>query len=256
MNNNLDNIKIAFFDIDGTLTNKNQVISETNILALRKLKDRNIYIALVSGRWNDYILKYARDIKVVDYIISTQGSCLYDVHKKQILKSDKIPFLLVKKLVHYCDKNKLKITLANASLLKDNHNLSDTTDVYQGIVICKTKDDVNHLIQFIEQENDLYIPYISAAYYQNKENSNYTININLKTTNKGQAINYLLSHLNISKEDSLCFGDNINDLSMFDNCQVKVAMDNAAEIIKQKATYITLSNDHNGVAYFINKYFK
>lgn len=255
MNNILNNIKIAFFDIDGTLTNNNKIISDANISALKKLKKKNIYIVLVSGRWNNYLLKYAQDIEVVDYIISTQGSCLYDVKKKYILKSETLSPFLVHKLVNYCIKHKLKLILANLDLIEDNLVLLDNIDIYQGIISCKTKDDVKQLSQFIDTEKDLYISYISAPYYQNISKNHYTVNVNLKTTNKGQTINYLLSYLNISKDDSICFGDNINDLSMFDSCNVKVAMDNAASIIKQKATYITLSNDNDGVSYFINKYF-
>ena len=42
---------------------------------------------------------------------------------------------------------------------------------------------------------------------------------------------------------------------MFKECGIKIAMDNAASIVKEIATYVTLSNDNDGVAYFINKYF-
>lgn len=254
MNNILNNIKIAFFDIDGTLTNSNQMISEANLLALKKLKDQNIYIVLVSGRWNSYLLNYTKEIGVVDYIISTQGACLYDVKKQQILKSDKIPLPLVEKLIDYCTKHHLKLILTNLDLMINNA-LLDKTDVYQGIIICQTKDDINQLCHFIDSEKELYISYISASYYQKVVKNHYTVNVNLKTTNKGNTIKYLLSYLNISKENTICFGDNINDISMFDNCNIRVAMDNAASIIKEKSTYITLSNDNDGVADFINKHF-
>ena len=42
---------------------------------------------------------------------------------------------------------------------------------------------------------------------------------------------------------------------MFKECGIKIAMDNAVSIAKEIATYVTLSNDNDGVAYFINKYF-
>ena len=59
---------------------------------------------------------------------------------------------------------------------------------------------------------------------------------------------------NIKKEESLCFGDYVNDLDMFDACGFKVAMENASAELKKKADFITLSNNNSGVAYFINKY--
>lgn len=255
MNNILNNIKIAFFDLDGTLTNSKKILSEKNILALKKLKEKNIYITLISGRCNDYILRFAEDLKCVDYIVSTQGACIYDVLNKKILKCDIIPFNLIKKLSNYCYNHKVEITHSNLSLLKENYILSDTIDIYQSFIICKTKEDVNDLIDFINQEPELYISYISSSYYKKENIGNYSINVNSSITNKGNAIVYLLNYLNIPKEYSICFGDNINDLTMFKECGIKIAMDNAASIVKEIATYVTLSNDNDGVAYFINKYF-
>ena len=71
---------------------------------------------------------------------------------------------------------------------------------------------------------------------------------------KGSAIEKLLEILKIDKKDSICFGDYINDLDMFDTCGYKVAMENACDEIKEKADYVTFSNNDNGVSYFIDKY--
>ena len=60
--------------------------------------------------------------------------------------------------------------------------------------------------------------------------------------------------MNIRKEDTICFGDRINDITMFNSCGKTVAMKNADEDLKKIANYITLSNDENGVADFINRY--
>lgn len=46
------NIKIAFFDIDGTLTNSNKEITYNTINTLNNLIDNNIYVVLCSGRIN------------------------------------------------------------------------------------------------------------------------------------------------------------------------------------------------------------
>ena len=54
----------------------------------------------------------------------------------------------------------------------------------------------------------------------------------------------------------MCFGDYYNDLDMFKACNIKVAMENACNEIKKEADYITETNEKNGVANFLNKYFK
>lgn len=41
---------------------------------------------------------------------------------------------------------------------------------------------------------------------------------------------------------------------MFNTCGTKVIMSNADNSLKQIADYVTLDNNHAGVAYYINKY--
>lgn len=72
---------------------------------------------------------------------------------------------------------------------------------------------------------------------------------------KGKAINILLKYLNINKDQTICFGDQMNDYPMFESCKYSVAMINGNEELKKKATFITeFTNDEDGVAHFIEKY--
>lgn len=66
----------------------------------------------------------------------------------------------------------------------------------------------------------------------------------------------MLEILNIKKEETIAIGDDNNDLSMFEQVGYKVAVDNAIDIVKQKADEITLSNDEDGVAVFLEKLLK
>ena len=55
------------------------------------------------------------------------------------------------------------------------------------------------------------------------------------------------------KGENIAIGDDNNDLSMFEQVGYKVAMGNAINIIKGKADEITLYNDEDGVAIFLEK---
>ena len=46
----------------------------------------------------------------------------------------------------------------------------------------------------------------------------------------------------------MAMGDGSNDLSMIEAAGIGVAMANSMEMLKQKADYITLSNEEDGVA--------
>ena len=54
----------------------------------------------------------------------------------------------------------------------------------------------------------------------------------------------------------MVFGDSENDISMFEIAGMAVAVENAMETAKAKATHFTKSNNENGVAYFIEEYLK
>lgn len=59
----------------------------------------------------------------------------------------------------------------------------------------------------------------------------------------------------IKREQVVAIGDNLNDLSMIEYAGLGVAMGNAPDIVKIKADYTTLSNDEDGVAHAIDKFF-
>ena len=56
------------------------------------------------------------------------------------------------------------------------------------------------------------------------------------------------------REEIMAFGDGNNDLKMLKEVGTGVAMENAIPSLKEAADYVTLSNDEEGVAKFIEKY--
>jgi len=72
---------------------------------------------------------------------------------------------------------------------------------------------------------------------------------------KGNAISRLLSFLD-DDVYTICIGDGTNDSSMFDVCDFKVAMKNAVPSLLEKADFVTLSNNENGVSFFVETLLK
>lgn len=71
-----------------------------------------------------------------------------------------------------------------------------------------------------------------------------------KDSTKGKTLKKLLEYLDIDSSSVLAFGDNYNDISMFEVVD-GVAMKNAQESLKEVAKYLTKSNEDDGVSYFI-----
>lgn len=74
------------------------------------------------------------------------------------------------------------------------------------------------------------------------------IEINHEDANKGSGVAMLAAHYGIPLEEVAVMGDSYNDQPMFEMAGYRIAMANAAPILKEMAEFVTLSNDEDGVA--------
>lgn len=72
---------------------------------------------------------------------------------------------------------------------------------------------------------------------------------------KAHSLAVLLEELKMKPEEMIAVGDGFNDLSMIKFAGLGVAMSNAQEVVRQEADYITLSNEEDGVAAVVDKFF-
>ncbi len=78
--------------------------------------------------------------------------------------------------------------------------------------------------------------------------------ISSKKSGKGNAMLYLAKKYHIKPENTISFGDQLNDLSMINAAGFGVAMINSRSEVKEKAKYISeFDFNHNGVIEFIKK---
>ena len=76
-----------------------------------------------------------------------------------------------------------------------------------------------------------------------------------KGVGKGPGILWLADKLGIPHEQTMAFGDSMNDESMIRMCGAGVAMCNGLDYIKEIADYVTEEdNNHDGVGDFVRKY--
>ena len=72
--------------------------------------------------------------------------------------------------------------------------------------------------------------------------------------NKGNGLRWLAGHLGISMEQVMALGDSDNDITMLRMAGLGVAMENAAQEIKEAADEVTSSNEEDGVAQAIERW--
>lgn len=74
------------------------------------------------------------------------------------------------------------------------------------------------------------------------------IEINHREATKGNGVRMLAEHYGIPMDSVVVMGDSYNDLPMFEVAGYRVAMANAAPILKDTSDFITVSNHEDGVA--------
>ena len=83
----------------------------------------------------------------------------------------------------------------------------------------------------------------------------FMVEIMPRGVNKGWGFAQLTLYLGLQPADVIAFGDEHNDLDMFDFSGTSVAVANGQDVVKEQADYVTASNDEDGVVQAL-KHFK
>lgn len=84
MNKKLNNIKLIILDIDKTITDSNNKISEYTKKILQTAISKGIYVVLCSGRTNSYVMEKSKTLEITPIVISSNGSLIYDYKEKKV----------------------------------------------------------------------------------------------------------------------------------------------------------------------------
>jgi len=76
------------------------------------------------------------------------------------------------------------------------------------------------------------------------------------SVNKALAVTAIQKYTGIGRDHTIVFGNELNDLGMFRVAGHSVAMGNASNVVRQAATDVTLPNTEDGVAVFLQDFFK
>ena len=71
---------------------------------------------------------------------------------------------------------------------------------------------------------------------------------------KAYSLQRLLNSIGLTADEMICCGDGYNDITMIEYAGLGVAMQNAQPPVREKADFITRSNDEDGVLYVIEQF--
>lgn len=87
-----------------------------------------------------------------------------------------------------------------------------------------------------------------------KDSDLYIIHINNRSSTKQNGIQMIQKILGLTKRETIGIGDSENDLAMFEQVSLRLAMGNAELELKRNSDYILPTVDQDGVAYAIDEY--
>lgn len=241
---------IIIVDLDRTLLHTDKSVSEYTLETLKKCKEKDIKLIVATGRPLRNTTYYHELINF-DSLVLSNGARIISKDKEILNPIDKTS---AKKIVSILNKHNLTITLetldkAYSNIKIDNFESTISNDLNKVI----DENEILKIIIGIENKNTINIlkEYLS-------ENVYYTIAheivIQIMSTNasKFNGIKKVLELNNLDIENTIFFGDDNDDIESIKNCNIGVSMSNAINNVKEVANFITLSNDEDGVAKYIN----
>lgn len=266
-------IKLICSDIDGTLLNKDRKLSERTIAAIKNLSD--IPFILISSRMPKAMVHLQETLEITHLpLIAFNGGLIIGGGK--VIDTTEIDTHVMLAIATFCRQTGLHISLYHNDewyvpdmdywASREAHNTRvhpETRDTFTALQLWKKHQKGAHKIMVMgnAEEIDQLENYIAAHLddvvigYRSKPEY---LEITHRSISKKTALITLLKHYypHISLNEVMAFGDNYNDVDMIKSVGVGVAVANAKPEVKAVATAVTASNRADGVAIFLEDYFK
>lgn len=254
--NHMD-IKMIVTDLDGTLLKDDKNISTYTENIIKQLRNRGILFVVATARPIRSVKTFLPRINY-DAAIFHNGAVVMD--HETLLKSLGVrnPRKIVNAILD--DNPAYKIAVESNDVMYSNFNAEE---IWPDIDYIKTSDfkeledsyaeKVIVDAHSIDEMNKLMKYMADDLYMLPSENRIITIH-NIQST-KMNGIKTLADHYNISPSQIVSFGDDYNDIDMLGSCGIGVAVENALPEVKKAAKEITESNEQDGVAKWLERFF-
>lgn len=273
---NKNRVKMIAFDLDGTLLTTGKQITEYTKEVLRKAVWKGFEVVPATGRPLRAVPEELFRFPGIRYMVTSNGARvieresrktifsmllslesakeILDIFKEYDTMRDifydgqgyteekKVPYIeryvADPVLAEYLRTSRIPVKDIDKMLLDENRDADKVQALFSS-----TKERDEALVRLKE---------LPGAEPSASLRSN--IEVNAEGVHKGIALTKLGEKLGIMPEEILAFGDGTNDIKMLRTVGTGIAMENAAQEVKDAADGVTLPNDEEGVAKYIEKY--
>ena len=266
-------VKLIAFDLDGTLFDDRKQLPQENIAALRAAGDAGILLVPATGRILQGLPDQLLQLGLFRYFIFANGASVYDLDTETQLFSACIPPELAVRICEHMDTLPVHYDCYRGEWGYMTQWMYEAAPDFFALEpeilklvrrlrkpVPELKENIREVDvpveklqmyfrpeQMAERERQLLelprlFPEIAAT--SSLKNN---IEINSIKAGKGRALLELCAQLGIAPEDTVAFGDGLNDADMLEAAGYGAAMENAADAVKQKADAVIENNNDAGV---------
>jgi len=267
-------------DLDGTLLQPDVTLSSKTVAILNELLEQGMMFTVATARSIASMKFILKDVNISLPIILMNGVCVYDLGKDAYMNIEAFPQSSIDTLMEIIESNQLKgfvYTIKDSVMSTYYEDLStkalydfykERVDLYnkrfkqvdkfrslsQEPIIYFTLMDRKEILEPFHQIFEA-IPDLNCTFYKDNYSPDiWFLEIFSKNASKYHAVKNLREQLNFDKV--VCFGDNHNDLPMFEASDYKIAVGNAVAQLQEKADLIIGKNTEDGVAIWLKENYR
>ena len=252
----MEKLKIILTDLDGTLFRDDKSISDYSKDVICQAQKKGLLFGVCTSRAKVNALPFLEGIN--PDILITNGGGIASFRGEKIYSCE-FSASEIKKLIQAAYEvcgNDVTLSVDNEKALYCNskENLGDSFWTYNdfsdfdepGMKMCvETLDSakIEKIAGAVGINQIDFLPFSDSPWYK----------LSKKGAVKEKAIEQLCSHLKVSAQNIVSFGDDFSDIGMLKFCGKGIAMQNAIAEVKAAADEICLSNENDGVARWIEE---
>ena len=248
-------------DLDGTLMDRNNAVSEENKAALKEFMDLGGHFSICTGR----VISSSEWLEVPVNTISIlhNGGSIYDYDKKEILWTMPMPEetrALIAELEDRFPDLAWTVYAPTRHYTLHHNAWADWLTAIEGgsgpESGCRLEENSGPILKFVVPASPEEIREASAYLdqkYEKEENPGIAYNVSLPTlfeftgtrSDKGEALKELARLTGFDLKDIIYMGDNMNDMNAMKTAGFSIAPESALPEVRRVADYISVDQDRH-----------
>ena len=266
-------------DLDGTLVNNQAELSDYSLQTLQELIDDGLPFTVASARSIVSMQQMLRGLRLDLPVISFNGGFISDLetgqhHRVNSIESEIIhqiydaladfgcvPYLSTytgneERVYYHRVINAGMEWYLQERITRKDPRFRKTDNLRHGLkeqVVCMTVIHRKEILDDLEQHIlGSYGEHVEVHHYENQYDPGWHwLTVHDRRASKDQAIEDLKQHFGLEQKRTVVFGDNRNDISMFQNADHAVAVSNAQPQAREHAHIIIGSNEEDAVVNYL-----